>query len=251
MLSIIIFVQRAKVDTSMLRRQTACMPSLPARPGLILAAWAPELEVLRRFFRGVGREYQGRVEMGVVGVGLVEAAAGAAEAMARHNPRFVILVGTAGVFGAVKLTGAVAVSDMRLGFVEPANVAEVPAPMPQSALPSLRLTASLARAARLSKATVACPLAVTRGAAYGRRMREATDAQLENLESFAVARAARRAKVPFAAVLGVANTVGPQGFDQWRANGAAAAAQACLAVATWLACPGSVAWIGPVNPKRA
>lgn len=227
------------------------MASLPARPGLILAAWAPELAVLRRFFRGAGRDFRGRVELGVVGVGLVEAAAGAAEAMARHNPRFVILVGTAGVFGAGKLTGAVAVSEMRLGFVEPANVAEVPAPMPQSALPSLRLTASLARAARLSEATVACPLAVTRGAGYARRMKVATDTDLENLESFAVARAALRAKVPFAAVLGVANTVGPQGFDQWQDNGAAAAAQACLAVATWLTSPGSEAWLRPVNAKRA
>ena len=227
------------------------MASKPARPGLILAAWAPELAVLRRFFRGAGRDFRGWVELGVVGVGLVEAAAGAAEAIARHNPRFVILVGTAGVFRAGKLTGAVAVSEMRIGFLEPANAAEMPAPMPQSALPSGRLTASIARAGRLSKATVACPLAVTRGAAHARRMKVVTDTDLENLESFAVARAALRARVPFAAVLGVANTVGPQGFGQWRDNGAAAAAQACLAVATWLASPGSGAWLRPTNAERA
>jgi nucleoside phosphorylase len=82
---------------------------------------------------------------------------------------------------------------------------------------------------------LACPLAITRSAALGRQIARATGAALENLEAFAVARAAAAAKVEFAAVLGVANRVGPTGHREWRAHHAAASRAACRLIAAYLA----------------
>ena len=81
---------------------------------------------------------------------------------------------------------------------------------------------------------VACPLAITRSAALGRRIAEATGAALENLEAFAVGRAAAAAGVPFAAVLGVANRVGPQGHEEWQRHHRAASRAACQLIAQFL-----------------
>src|SRR6185295_1351675 len=84
-------------------------------------------------------------------------------------------------------------------------------------------------------ARVACPVAITRSAALGRQIARRTGTFLENLEAFAVARAARAAKVPFAAVLGVANRVGPEGHREWRAHHQAASRAACAVIARLLA----------------
>jgi len=80
---------------------------------------------------------------------------------------------------------------------------------------------------------VACPLAITRTAALARRI-AATGAALENLEAFAVARAAAAARLPFAAVLGVSNIVGPRAHAEWRANHLAASRAACHLMWTFL-----------------
>jgi hypothetical protein len=78
---------------------------------------------------------------------------------------------------------------------------------------------------------VACPIAVTRSATLGRHLAHATGAALENLEAFAVARAAAAAGVDdMTAVLGIANRVGPRGHQEWRAHHAAASRAACRLV---------------------
>ena len=79
--------------------------------------------------------------------------------------------------------------------------------------------------------TVACPVAITRTAALGRRIAHLTGATLENLEAFAVLRAAALAGVEAtAAVLGVANRVGPRAHPEWLANHLAASRAACQIV---------------------
>jgi nucleoside phosphorylase len=92
----------------------------------------------------------------------------------------------------------------------------------------------VAAATGLSVADVACPLGITRALPVAQKLRKATGAALENLEAFAVARAAAHANVPFTAILGVANHVGPEGHVQWRQYGDRAAAAACAAVRKWL-----------------
>jgi purine-nucleoside phosphorylase len=85
-----------------------------------------------------------------------------------------------------------------------------------------------------SVVTVACPLAITRTAALARKIARSSGATLENLEVFAVARAARAAAVPFGAVLGVANRVGPAAHPEWRANHLTASRAACRVVAGFI-----------------
>ena len=78
---------------------------------------------------------------------------------------------------------------------------------------------------------VACPIAITRSATLGRHLAHATGAALENLEAFAVARAAAAAGIDdVTAVLGIANRVGPRGHQEWRAHHDAASRAACRVV---------------------
>jgi nucleoside phosphorylase len=70
-------------------------------------------------------------------------------------------------------------------------------------------------------ADVACPLAISA------RPTRTSNCDVENLEAFAVARAAATAGIPFIAILGISNTVGPMAHAEWKRNAARAAAAAC------------------------
>lgn len=201
------------------------------RPVLLVAAFAPELREARRILRA-DPALRRRVVLRTVGVGLVEAAAGAARAIATQRPDAVLLVGTAGVYPGPSarrfpLGAAVPVARARLLAPESlARAAYLPAPMTKLAAWIAR-TSPRGRAA--ARATVASPLAITRSATLARAIAHATRADLENLEAFAVARAAARARVRFACVLGVSNRVGPGAHAEWRAHAGRAAAAACRA----------------------
>jgi nucleoside phosphorylase len=82
---------------------------------------------------------------------------------------------------------------------------------------------------------VACTLAITAASKTAARLTGKSGVALENLEAFAVARAAAAARLPFAAILGVSNRVGPQAPAEWKTHAAAAARSACTAVLAWLA----------------
>jgi purine-nucleoside phosphorylase len=203
---------------------------------LILSAWEPEVAPLRRLLRA---EPIAGVVLEPVGVGTVDAAIGAAQAIARVRPRRVIFVGTAGVYPgaaarALPIGSAAVAGELRL--VSTATLrgdAYAPAPLVSAVEPAATVRAALARAATGNESApvnvVACPLAITRTAALARRI-AATGVALENLEAFAVARAATAARVPFGAVLGVSNVVGPKAHAEWRANHLHASRAACRIV---------------------
>jgi nucleoside phosphorylase len=215
---------------------------MPTPRTLVLSAWDPEVAPLRRLLRararGADRALARDVALAAVGVGTVDAAVGAANAIARSNPSRVIFVGTAGVYApaarALAIGAAALAGELRL--VSTATLrgdAYHPAPLVATAATTPSLRARLARVARgddpTPVVTVACPLAITQTAALARRI-AATGAALENLEAFAVARAAAAAGVAFAAVLGVSNVVGPAAHEQWRAHHSAASRAACHVV---------------------
>jgi nucleoside phosphorylase len=182
----------------------------------------------------------------LVGVGLVEAALGAAAAFARHEPDRAVLIGTAGLLpGATPRLGPPAAILVREACLADAAVASgrayFPPPLPvriSLKIPDRRATShGRVRAARPARpspsapptaaASVACPPGITRSTAVARSLAQHTGAALENLEVFAVARAAERAGVPLTVVLGVSNRVGPNSHAEWRDHAAAAAASAC------------------------
>jgi nucleoside phosphorylase len=200
---------------------------------LILSAWEPEVAPLRRLLRA-SPEAARDVALAAVGVGTIDAAIGAATEIARARPRRVIFVGTAGVYPGqdpALAIGSVAVAD-ELRLVSTATLrgdAYHPAPLVAAAETTPALRARLARAGGGDAppiTTVACPLAITQTTALARRI-AATGAALENLEAFAVARAATAARLPFAAVLGISNVVGPKAHAEWRANHLPASRAAC------------------------
>jgi nucleoside phosphorylase len=206
---------------------------------LVVSAWGPEIAPLRRI---VGRAAgDSEVVLRPVGIGPVEAAIGAATALAAYRPARVIFVGTAGVYPRGRQTaalGSVAIAEEMLLVSTAALRGDgyLPELQPARDAGARRLRAAL-RAAdpAVAVARVACPLAITRSAALGRQIARGTGAALENLEAFAVARAARTAKVAFAAVLGVANRVGPEGHREWIAHHHAASRAACAVIARLLA----------------
>jgi nucleoside phosphorylase len=210
---------------------------------LVLSAWEPEIAPLRRLARGVDPEL---LQLATVGVGAVDAAVGAAAAIRAARPGRVIFVGTAGAYPRGRTTaalGTVAVaSELCLastaalrgdGYLPPPEVMTTRAPVAAS------LAADLAACGPHKKPLavlgVACPIAITRSATLGRQLAHATGAALENMEAFAVARAAAGAGVEaIAAVLGVANRVGPRGHQEWKAHHEAASHAACRVVWTFV-----------------
>ena len=214
---------------------------------LVLSAWEPEIAPLAALMPRRGRAGgHGGFAAVAVGVGPVEAAIGATRAIAAHAPKRVIFVGTAGVYardGAAPGIGSAVVVD-DLSAVSTAALrgdGYLPEVLIRRAAASRPLCLAMAAGlpAPATVVAVACPLAITRAAPLGRQIARATGSALENLEAFAVARAAAAAGVPFAAVLGVSNRVGPAGHREWRAHHAAASRAACAVIAALLrAAPG-------------
>src|SRR6476619_6746202 len=201
---------------------------------LVLSAWEPEIAPLRRLARAID---PARLALGTVGVGAVDAAVGAAAAIAAARPTRVIFVGTAGAYPrgrASAASGTVAIAgDLILASTAALRGdGYLPEPVTTFVAAAAPLAAALAACApgrTLAPVLgVACPIAGTRSATRGRHLAHATGAALENLEAFAVARAAAAAGVDaIGAVLGIANRVGPRGHHEWRANHDAASRAAC------------------------
>jgi purine-nucleoside phosphorylase len=207
---------------------------------LVLSAWDPEVAPLARLLRAHPPHAKG-VALAAVGVGTVDAGVGAAHAIARTKPARVIFVGTAGVYPSAARAFAIGDSaladDVRLvSSAALRGEAYHPAPLVAAASTTKSLRAALARANGpdlLPVANVACPVAITKAPALARRL-GATGAALENLEAFAVARAAEAAGLPFAAVLGISNIVGPKAHEEWRTHHLGASRAACHVVWQWM-----------------
>jgi purine-nucleoside phosphorylase len=200
---------------------------------LVVSAFEPEIAPLRRLARGLRQ-----VTLAPVGIGAVDAAIGAAHAIATARPRRVIFVGTAGVYPGGRRGDTPGVGDVVVsGPIHCVSTAALrgagylPEPQVTRATPSPALCRAIAAG---SGQAVACPLAITRSAALARRIASSTGASVENLEAFAVARASEIAGVEFAAVLGIANRVGPAAHREWLANHQEASRAVAEVIAAYL-----------------
>jgi len=202
---------------------------------LVLAAWSPELAYLRTSLPRLPARVRQRVTLASVGVGMVEAGIATARLIDQHQPSTVLLVGTAGVYPGqstelVLDRAAIAQRICLLPQLLPGKHAFLPAVVPTEARSSPALARALRKATALPHADVACPLGITATARAAKTAAEISGCALENLEAFAVARAAAVARVPFAAIVGIANHVGPSGHREWEKHAKAAAENACRAV---------------------
>ena len=208
---------------------------LRRRATLIVSAFEPEIAPLRKLVRG-----RRGIALEPVGIGAIDAAVGASRAIAGSGPIGSSSSVRPGFTDARRKplqameTAVVAGEVLCMSTAALKGDAYLPGPMvvqvPTSRACGRRWPARGAGSFR----DVACPLAITRSAALGRRIAEATGATLENLEAFAVARAAGAAGLAFAAVLGVANRVGPTGHEEWQRHHRAASRAACKLIARFL-----------------
>lgn len=184
---------------------------------LVLGAFGPELAPL-----------EGRLPKDVVtaaaGIGLVESALGAADAIRRHAPRAVLFIGTAGAMPGSTL-GILDVACLASTVLaEPSTGSELPEPMRTEVVADAALREALF--ADLRAVRVATTLGITTDDRAARTLEHTTQAELEHLEAFAVGRAAARANIRYSALFGVSNRVGSTGRDEWRKNHREASARA-------------------------
>jgi len=219
----------------------------PMRPTpcdvLILGAFHPELAPLRPLLGDSMRARVGGLDVAarVVGIGLAMAAVGAAMQLAELPPRFVVLVGTCGLYRATRGEGEeLSIGDVavpaRLRLTAPCVVdglAQFPEPM-SVALDAHRATVEGLLRAGGKRGDLATTPAITVDDAAAARVAVATGARVEHLEAHGVATACAARGVPFAAALGVANDVGSAAREQWRAHHRAAAAAAIAIVTRWM-----------------
>lgn len=200
---------------------------------LVVAAWPPELAHLRRQLATLSRSTRKTIVLETVGIGLVEAAAGAARAIAERQPQQILLVGTAGIY-ASSATPSLAIGTAAI--VRRTNLLSnllgdghsyLPSVLPTEQPCSADLVTRLRKATKLAVVDVACPVGITASTNAARAAARQSGCAAENLEAFAVARAAARAGIPFAAVLGIANRVGPAAHAEWKMHARAAARAAC------------------------
>lgn len=156
------------------------------------------------------REELGDLDGEVVGVGPVVAAARAAAILVQRKPDFVVMVGTAGSYAGGPPVGiAVAASRVALSYgVAAMGLGYVPRPPAPVACDE-----GLLRRLDVPRHAVLTTGAITTDVDLASRI--ADDYTVEHLEAFGVAVACQQQGVPFVAVLGISNTVGPDAHTQW------------------------------------
>jgi purine-nucleoside phosphorylase len=143
-----------------------------------------------------------------IGVGPIVSAVNAAFLLGRARPSRIVLVGTAGRYSGGPAIGSAVVASVA-GWSDGASelgLAYVPLAPPPISLDPIGL----------QSARVLTVPGITTDPGLARRFGERWD--VEHLETFGVALACARAGVPFAAVLGITNDVGPDAHAQWVAN---------------------------------
>jgi nucleoside phosphorylase len=176
-------------------------------------------------FMAAVKEELGDLDGEVVGIGPILAAARTAEILARRRPEAVVLLGTGGAYaGGPAIGEAIVASVVGMSYgVAAMGLGYVPRP-PAPA----ECDASLVERIGLPVHRVLTVNAITTDPTLADRIRDSWT--VEHMEAFGVALACRNAGVPFTAVLGITNEVGPEAHTQWLTHRDAAQAAARAAV---------------------
>jgi nucleoside phosphorylase len=184
--------------------------------------------------RLVERETSLQFSLAEVGIGLVDSAIGTTHAITSYKPDGVLLIGTAGLYSPTQgqaALGQIALAHRVCLLPDLGNGKQtfLPSRMKQACTVPRRFVLPFASESGIPCLNVACPIGITRDAKAAQAIARNSNADLENLETYAVFQAARAASLPFLAILGISNHVGPAGHRQWLKYGKQAAAMACKA----------------------
>jgi purine-nucleoside phosphorylase len=174
-------------------------------PSLLLAAFPPELAALD------AAPSRGWV-VSTVGIGAVVAASATARLVAERRAARVLFVGTCGAYDGRLAVGDVLVAEVALAT----SLDELEGRAYRPERERTRFEATWRVPLALPAHAVAVPPAITTSAEGARRL--SAVAAAEHLELTGVFAACHAAGVPVAAVLGVANRVGPAAHAEWSAN---------------------------------
>ena len=176
------------------------------------------------------REELGHLSGVPLGVGPVVAAAHMAAALVERKPDAVVMMGTAGAYVGSGLEIGQAIAARRVGLshgVAAMGLGYVPRP------PSpVDCAGELLECLTLQQADVLTVGAVTTDSVLAGRLSDGW--QVEHMEAFGAACACAQRKVPFLAVLGISNVVGPDAHAEWLVHRSAAQDAARAAVETLL-----------------
>ncbi|MCP4918562.1 MAG: hypothetical protein GY913_16795 [Proteobacteria bacterium] len=176
-------------------------------------------------------EELGELQGAPLGVGPVVAAARMATLLEQRRPEAVVMIGTAGAYTGGGLAVGQAIAARRCGLshgVAAMGLGYVPRP-PETVECAPEL---LDRVPDLTRADVLTVGAVTTDSVLAGRLSDGW--QVEHMETFGAACACAQVGVPFMAVLGIANDVGPEAHSQWLVNRTIAQDVARAAVAAWI-----------------
>ncbi len=188
-------------------------------PSLLLSAFAPELSGLDR------RPPPGWV-VATVGIGAVTAAVETARLLREHRPRRLLFVGTCGAYDERLAVGEVIAAAAAIAT----SVEEVLGRAYRPAAETTRWPTGWTLP--LPTHDVAVPPAITLTWEGARAL--ARVAPVEHLELTGVLAACAAAGIPAAAVLGVANRVGPDAHAEWKRENARVSARVVEAIAPHL-----------------
>ncbi len=188
-------------------------------PSLLLSAFAPELS-------GLDREPPAGWVVATSGIGAITAAVETSRLLREHRPARLLFVGTCGAYD-----GRLAVGDLLAAARAIAtSVEEVEGRAYRPAAEVCRWPATWVLP--LPAHDVAVPPAVTLTEAGARSLSRIATA--EHLELTGVLAACAAAGVPAAAVLGVANRVGPDAHAEWMRENARVSALVVAAIRPFL-----------------
>jgi nucleoside phosphorylase len=152
-----------------------------------------------------------------LGLGSIVVAARLAAYLAHNRPEAVLIVGTAGSLPNGPPVGSV-VTAKRIGFspgVAAMGLGYVPKPAKH-----IFCDPTLVLSLELPEMDVLTVGAITTDSVLVDRLGDGW--QIEQMEAYGAALACQQAKVPFAAIYGIANKCGPDAHSQWLANVSAA-----------------------------
>jgi purine-nucleoside phosphorylase len=187
------------------------MEPMSTRPSLLLAAFPPELA-------GMDADPPAGWRVGCTGVGAITAAVATARLLSALTPRQVLFVGTCGAYGQGLPVGSFLRASDALALS--LDVLDGGAYRPDIEVHRWPATLACDPPLPFPAVSVAVPPGITRTAEGARRL--GVFAAAEHLELTGVFAACHEAGIPCAAVLVVANQVGPDAHAQWRANHEAA-----------------------------
>ena len=188
-------------------------------PSLLVAAFAPELA-------GAAHGPPPGWVVRTVGIGAVTAAVETARLLVELRPSRLLFVGTCGAYDGRLAVGDVLAASAALAV----SVEEAEGRAYRPAAERTRWEPTWAL--DLSAHVVAVPPAITRSVEGARAL--ARFAAAEHLELTGVLAACEAARVPAAAVLGVANRVGPEAHSEWTRENARVSARVLETVRPWL-----------------